>query len=370
MRILFVTHDVSIYGASRSLQTLIAALPDDVSCDLVVPQSLFGSVDVGAIRAQFQDRVGRIILRPLPFFNAFVGKKPNLTLKDKLWLFTVAWLTRMTRKSFLRLVKEGGYDAVHLNSLVLVGLCDKSCKSYLHVRELWDGEGRAWLRKCVSNATGVIFIDHVVRKPFAEFQIQRSIILENPINMLGVGDKAPIQLPSHTMARIRGRVVFAIIGKVTAEKGISFILDAIAGIKGELKKFVLVIVGDGELRNLCQNASATDDHIVYWGEEPDMTKIYSIADYVIRAEDEPRVGRTVYEAIFAGCSVILPGTPSDYPKTISVEFSDRVHYYAARDKAKFVQTLIDASQNSPYRGTPISNASNYAQQFVDFLRTS
>jgi hypothetical protein len=72
------------------------------------------------------------------------------------------------------------------------------------------------------------------------------------------------------------------------------------------------------------------DRVFYLGEVPNLvsTGFFKSIDYLVRADSTFRTGRTVYEALFAGKAVILPGNQSDLEDDKNLaEFCGRVFFY-------------------------------------------
>ena len=71
--------------------------------------------------------------------------------------------------------------------------------------------------------------------------------------------------------------------------------------------------------------------------------VYALADYVLRGEAYPCVGRTIYEALYAGCGVIIPGSPANHTLFEYERFAPRVHFYPPADEAR-LRAVFEALQ--------------------------
>ncbi len=96
--------------------------------------------------------------------------------------------------------------------------------------------------------------------------------------------------------------------------------------------------------------------------------MFALADYVLRGEPYPCVGRTIYEALYAGCGVIIPGAEADHALFEYERFASRIHFYPPADEAR-LQTVFD--ELAGHKLTDKHGASNVAEQvraFDTFVR--
>jgi len=344
VKILFVTHDISFYGASKSLQALIKLLPSHVECGLVVQRPILNKLDLTKIKTQFGVR--KVYSIWLPFLDCCVGLD-RFTLKDRVSIWLKSLLSIHSRYKLPRLAKLEGYDLIHLNSIVLIPLISKKYQFTLHVRELWDNSYQQLVAKRVQEAVGLVFIDNVVRKPFAELKVQRSVVIDNPV-VFSENEKFKFSQDKFWLRdKLKGKLVLSIIGKVTVEKGILFLIDAMRKLDG--MPVVLLVVGEWVNQKMRKKLSNVSDQIIYYGIEPNIENIYEIADVVVRAEDQPRVGRTIYEALYYGLSVLIPGGAQDYPIDLVTKYSDRIYFYKTRDISDFVSKTESLIRFRPHR---------------------
>lgn len=338
MKVLFVTHDISNYGASKSLQTLIRILSkENIYCELVVRRRILGKHDYNEIRERFG--VGNVHGFWLPFWNCFVGRKHALTIKETIWLFINNFLSRGANKKIIELAKKRNVDVVHLNSVVLIDMISHDGPFIVHVRELVDSTFDDSLSRKIRAASGVIFIDNVVSKPFENFEVRNSLVLKNPFDLMSNPESLRSAKFTSCISRINNKYVIAIIGYVKDEKGINFIIDFLK-INND-KRFVILVVGHGDLFDTCKNFERIDPRLIVYGEEEDISIIYKNADLVIRGEDVPRLGRTVYEAIYYGANVLIPGQKANYPSDLFEKYSEHVYLYNARDLTDFSKQVTE-----------------------------
>jgi glycosyltransferase involved in cell wall biosynthesis len=361
LKLLLVTHYVGYGGPAISLRGIVRGYTD-ADVDLVVPRFAKAPSD-DDIRAFFGPRLGRIFRLWLPWSEVYVGHpKPWQSVRSH-YLFPVAW--RAERARFMKLASRG-YDAVHLNSLVLHPMTSTDVPMILHVREILV-EQQARVLADAARARGTIFIDEATRKPFQPNLPPRHLVLNNPVDMTGVGT-----LPRDVERRIGGDprrlTIFAIIGSISDEKGVPFVVDAFRAAKSPDARLLIVGRTTPAVRSRLERISRGDRRVVIWGEERGIEQVYTLADYVLRGEPYQCIGRTIYEALYAGCAVIVPGDRASHDMFEFDRFADRIHFYPPRDRAALVEhfdTLVTRKHDDK-RGE--SNLPQYVLQFDRFVR--
>jgi hypothetical protein len=355
MRILFVTHDTSNYGASKSLQALIAALKDkNILCELVVRRRILGTYNYNDLKNRFS--VDTVHTLWLPFWSCFVGRKQPLSIKENIWLKLNNFLSKFSNNVIIDLALKRDIDVIHLNSIVLIDIVSDKFPFVIHVRELMDLSFHDLMANKIKNARGVVCIDDVVSEPLRKFEIRNLLMLSNPYGL-----NANLEILNSTryndfIERTTKKYVIAIIGYVKDEKGINFILDFLK--TNDDNRFVFAVIGQGELFPACKSFERNDPRLIAYGEEDNISNIYRYVDLVVRGDDVPRVGRTIYEAIYSGTNVLIPGNKSDYPSELFEKFSESICLYKTRDLNDFckqINTLVNRgktlrrlSQNTQY----------------------
>lgn len=361
MKLLFLTHDASMYGAARSLGTLLKAYHG-------VERHLVLSRDAGAFTdQQLRSRFGPDVVlagrRRLPFSLCHRGAPPLAELDV---LRPAAWM--LERPRLYRWLDRSGYDAIHLNSLTLHPVVRDDFPFLVHVREIAaDGAARRAARS-LERAAGVIFIDAATRGPFAGTSFRRSIVLNNPFDMRGVASSVDIGLEARIGARVRDVVVYAMLGVLRPEKGIEFAVEAFRrSVRPDIR---LLIVGWGSSESTARARAVAggDPRVVLWGEDGRIDSLYAAVDYVVRAEPYACIGRTIYEGLFAGAGVVIPGAGSDRAVFVDRDrFAARIHEYPPRD-GPALTALVD-SLPKVSRGEPASNVDSYVAAFDAFVRS-
>lgn len=355
-RYLFITHDTSIYGASRSLQNLLVGL--DIEYDLIIQKKIKSNNNLKKIQSFFGGNAKNIYEFYLPFEECFIGKNMNKIYITKCFDFIKRLLFTINKNKLMNFIKKQNYEAIHLNSIVLFPLIDKKYPIFIHIRELYDNSNDKIFFSFINNSKGVIFIDKEVSKPFHDLKV-KSIILNNPFNMSGV-----TKYISKSKTNV---IIFSMIGAISEEKGVDFIIKTF--LKTTNKSFRLYIVGAGTKNYVqeCKKIAELDERIKFYGEEPEIEKIYAMSDCIIRGEDIPRVGRTIYEGLYSGCKVLVPYSQDMKEIEDYGIFEDKIIFYTARDESSLLEIFNykDFARNS--ETFKISNVSEYRNSFFKFL---
>lgn len=358
MRALFVTHAAGLYGASRSLQLLLRNYRE-VDFDVAVDRTLLSAFNVDDIARQFHVPAKKVFPFFLPFDLCTLGKDKPSFMRPARHVF---W--HFDSKRFYSFLRKNNYDFIHLNSLVLHSMITDEHPFIMHVRERFDGTSRtAGPNLC--KAAGLVFIDDATYTPFCNLALPPHIIINNPFDMRPPGnDRARRGLEGVG----GGRTVFAVIGRVTPEKGIDFIIRAFMEVKA--RNVVLLIVGRGlaAFVDACRKLAAPDERIVFMDEEPEIEKVYAAADYVLRGEENACVGRTVYEALYSGCHVMVPGSRGDSGIFFEYDrFQPMVHFYAPRNVQNLTALFEGRAQIKIIDRQYSSNVEEYVARFHSFV---
>ncbi len=359
LRILFVANSLGLGGAVRSLRGLVANYPD-LDCDLVVPR-LDRTMDDAEVSAFFGPNVRRVVRDWLPFDLCYRARPTGIEALVHNARVAPPWFAR--RPGFYRMLRRERYDAIHLNSLVLHPMIRAEFPFVIHVREIVDRHV-ARVTANLEDARGVIFIDEATHEPFRQARLN-SVILNNPFDMTNVGT-----LPDDAAARIGGDpaklTVFAIVGSLYAEKGVDRVIRAFRGATSPDSR--LLIVGDGPEEASLRELAHGDSRIVFWGVDKQIDRVFTLADHVLRGENYPCVGRTIYEALYAGCGVVIPGSETTHTLFEYERFAPRVRFYTPGDESHLRGRFdeLAGSKFAEKRGE--SNVAEHVRGFDTFVR--
>jgi len=198
--------------------------------------------------------------------------------------------------------------------------------------------------------------------------------LEQSSNLQGVTTQLMVgSLPRDAATRIGGDPaeldIFALITNFTEERGVPWIVEAFRNVRSP--KARLLLVGRSYrpgMQAKLERLAGDDRRIIFWGEEHDIAQVYTLADYVLRGEAYPCVGRTIYEALFSGCGVVIPGDAANHDLFEYERFADRVHFYRPRDREHFVAVLDSLAGKKRLVKRGESNVQRYVAEFDRFVR--
>ena len=364
---LFVTHNYGLYGASQSLQLLLNN-QNEFDVTLVIPRKkILSQEETKRISHQFGVEHTKIKQFFLPWTNCFEGRKTDfrsgllIDLKNLLW--------KANKNRFYRFLSSGGYDFIHLNSIVLCEMITDGYPFVIHIRELLIDYFNKVLNH-VHKAKGVIFIDDSVVNPFLSVNLKNGIVLSNPVDMRFCNKYQHVDQP------FDGQIVITMIGRIEEGKGVDFIIKAFKNTKSDLVR--LLIVGDkgdgfhGDYMSHCRELATGDKRILFWGEEKDICKIYAFSDYVIRGEINFRMGRSILEALYSDCHIVIPCSD---PKVIAEnnelsKFPEKVHYYSPRNMESLSAVFSRLPDRKIVKSNFASNMNEYVYGFNEFIKNT
>jgi glycosyltransferase involved in cell wall biosynthesis len=350
---------------ARSLQTTIVN-SEDLDIDLILDKKLVGSnSNIDYASKYFSGKVKNIFEICLPLDYCYLGKSEDLLFKITTVLKKpFGW---MGKYKIHRMIRRGNYDFIYLNELILHPLIDEDECFIIHVRVIFDKSGQGALRS-LKKAKGVIFIDHSTFEPFKDVNLKNKIILNNPFQMTRLLNGESNQLK--VSVDWKNKTIFSIIGRVVEIKGVSFVIEAFK--KAGPDRCLLFIVGpfhDENYLSYCRSLAGDDPRIIFYGSEENIQLIYDISDYIIRGDPFQGIGRTIFEGLYSGCDVIIPGTNPDllfeYEK-----FKDKVHFYIPKDVSSLAAQIAGRADRKITERRYYSNVGEYLEKFTEFVAKS
>jgi glycosyltransferase involved in cell wall biosynthesis len=371
MRVLFISHDVGDYGAGRSLRLLLENIKDwEIDLATYTPIKAVAEKNFGNI-------VRRIYGVDLPINHCWVNYHPEICKRfewskdfgaprynSNLKIIFRNIKEKIFRPAIYKIIKKNHYDFIHINSLLLHQVVRKEFPFLIHIREIYDNSNYEAINS-INQTKGAVFIDEATFLPFKDLlKIPKKIII-NPVDMRNLADVSESNFLNLDLEN-RNHVIFSIIGAIVEEKGVDFIIKAFSQIENPFIR--LVIAGDDSHKYAQRVKNATiDKRVIFTGHLKETYSLYKISDYVIRGESIQCIGRTMIEALFAGCDVIVPGEKKFVEFADNESMSSRIHLYKPRDPSSFVNTLnmcaIRKKKNIPEYFT---NTKECAQSFKEF----
>jgi hypothetical protein len=362
MKILFVNHDVSRYGAAASL-SLMLRNNDEISFDMIVPQ--FAAPKEKEIRKRFNLQSGNLwflnLIKDMSCYTGETCKKYPLGKRLRIY-----FNTRIGYLKFLYILDKGNYDLVYINSLVLYKYVVKNTKCIIHIRERYQPAGKA-IEKYINLAAGVIFIDNATFTPFSGLITTNYRIINNPFDMTRLqGQKIPVHFAGRDL---RNKTVFSIIGQVNLTKGVLDVVLAFLAVKH--RDIILFIAGNGQTKVVKAIAElcAKDDRVVRLGHLEHVAGLYNITDYLIRGERYQCIGRTTIEALFAGCSVMVPGQGAyeEFGSCLD-RFKDKINFYTPGEFSSLTRLISGHANQKRGKREYFSNVTEPVNLVNGFLK--
>lgn len=373
MKALFIIHcQDPIYGASRSIGNLIRNLDADV--DIIFPVKIKrDGITPEQIAKYYGSRVKNVWFLPQPErLTALVGRVPlekqvKSSVKEILYL--------LSRPRYEKIYRQGNYDFIHLNSATLFPMLTDKWPMFLHVRETFRKKlsfGNCSVVKKMDKAKGIIFIDSSshASAPSTSAPIK---ILVNPFDQRSV-EEVDLAQARKRFSLSGGETVYGIIGNVTRYKGVDRAIKAFQD--ADIPDSLFFVVGslgakaaDKEFIEQIKAIATMDHRIRLTDEVEDMEQVYRVMDYVVRCDPVVSLGRTVYEALYSGCGVILQNDGTlqrELPSTTS-KMQDKVFFYKFGDDNSLVQAFRETKGKKITQRDYFSNVEQYVDKFKNFV---
>lgn len=366
MKVLIISHSqIGIYGAITSLKNLVRNI--DWEIDMVYPRHYKYNASDKEVRAFFGERIRNLYRAYLPCDNSVADKiYPKRFLKDLI-------LRLFAKKDFFSLkeiIREGNYDYVLLNSIILYRMINEESRYILYIRESYYRHKLLdkGFHKRLNAADKVVFIDPSIVPLIGEIDTAYRVI-NNPFDMSGMKDLDPDVIKKKYPAVDTSKIVIMIAGVVSETKGIRFAIEAFNLL--ERKDIQLLIVGRGapQFVEECKTLAAGNENICFLGECEYIQELYLLTDYILRADVQVGTGRTVYEGLYAGCDVILQYSKEDDKERIQEykEHKERFRFYKIRDKESLHEVVEGLSTEKVKEREFRSNIDQYIAQIKDFI---
>jgi len=249
-------------------------------------------------------------------------------------------------KKIISLIDFYQPNLIHLNSLVLLDLVPLIQKFrpnipiISHVREVLDENLCEKDKRFIQHLDALIPIDcateHRLKVLVPEYPSNQIYRVQNPFRALPFDESLTSLFPE-------SRHIFAILGQITSSKGVDFVCECFH--QADLDNATLMIFGNDKhsyALSLKKYWSSLNEQIVWVGHHDYLFEkgVYNRIDVVIRGDLSFRTGRTVYEGLFSGSYVIIPGSNSELlTDTDLLSFSNKVEMYQSRNKKSLIKTL-------------------------------
>lgn len=364
---LFILHEgIFIYGANRSMAGLLQNI--DYDYDLMICKSFTKKIDEAQLREMFGKHLKTIYIVWMPRYRC--QDYARVSLFSELSHVVNNVMAYFGKKIRQQIIRNGHYSYVHLNSLVLFPVIDDNARYIIHAREVINPEyrGRKKLIDALERASGIIYIDEATRIPIEKLiKNRRRIVLNNPFDMTNIA-KTDYESSLKKYGLSETDTVFAMLGQVLDYKGSKFVIRSFMDNTNENSRLLIVGNHKHSYGQECIEMAGQDKRVLFCGELKDTGSIYRVSDYILRGDPQFCVGRTIYEGLFSGSGVIIPGCRDDLSKMAESEkFKDKIHFYEpgnAKALTDAIEKCVGQKQeNREFR----SNIEDYIEQYKGFL---
>lgn len=211
---------------------------------------------------------------------------------------------------------------------------------------------RYYTRKCCNFVEEVIVPTVKVEELLTSYKVYRNInVIPTGINLSkfykGNFTEEQIQAAKDRFGIQEGEKVILYLGRVSPEKNIAELLQALPKYKERRTDFRFVIVGAGpdieNLEQLCQKLQLGDT-VIFAGEQPwdEIALYYQLGDVFVSASQSETQGLTYFEAMAAGLPVVAKKDPC-----LENILKDGYNGYAFETEEEFLQGLDEVLYNHP-----------------------
>ncbi len=380
LRIAFFSHDAELYGASRSLVSLVTGLQqNDIDCLIIIPYR-------GPLLKHIEDNNLKYAIAHYP---SWFYKPEKVSFSQKVEMVP-KFIFQLTRSIFDRRLNAllKGYDLLVTNtSAVPIGafLSLKLRKNHIwYIRELVELDygfkyilGKRLFLFLIDKTKFRLFNSEFVMNYYLQ-QLSHKNVNEVIYNGIYPRKKFVECKNEYTAnAKVRDSTfVFCLVGFIHAGKGQLQAVEAIAEVVKEFKDVKLFIVGSGESSSLQQYVNDKDlsSHVVLTGYLPDVHRIFLQSHCLLNCARFEAFGRTTVEAMAYSLPVIGNNTAGT-AEIVRHNYTGLLYDGTTEDLVVCMKTLINVPAlartlgengwNEAHRKYTIEQ---YVDSFSDFIK--
>jgi len=268
-----------------------------------------------------------------------------------------------------RLIRSGGYHITHLHgygSHVFGSIASWLAGVQVIIHEHFVDPG-------IPRYTGPFYFfvgrwtkyGLAVSKSVKEFMINKMYIDSNNIQVIYNGTpldeydpatKEEVQTERHLWGIGDSGPVIGSIGRLHAQKGFRYLIEAIPPVVAEFPNAKFLIVGDGadldELKGKCKEFGVLD-HVVFTGFSTRVRVLLTMMDVVVIASLYEGTPLTLFESFANGKPIV--STPVDGLGEI-LEHGETAHLVPPRDPGKIAEGILTILRDKDYSHKLASNA--------------
>ena len=315
IRVLFVSHDSSLYGAQRSLLGLLEKLDRGrFEPQVVAPYE-------GALTIAVKDLNIPVYICPIAHWVTSDAAITNSWI-GRVKLLTKGLLSRT--QGLAHLIEQDGIDLVYTNTVTCIegALAAKMTNRphVWHLREQVRGNSQLrtifppflvpWIIHALSRR--VIVNSNYLYKAYDSYPLRKKLcVVYNgvaPDKFSDDRNEASYALRTELNLSLNSKVI-TIIGSIIPRKGQLVLANAAPQIASSIPDTAFLIVGEGPSNYVQLVQNRIKDHELemnfrFLGWRADIPKILAGTDLLVIAADEEPFGRTVIEAMAAGVPVV------------------------------------------------------------------
>lgn len=319
-----------------------------------------------------------IYISPLPDSANYIFYEKSKYLIDKNKIFRdIFWFFKS--KNIIRKLVKFQPDIIHFNSLVLsklfLPLKNLLPKTLLvsHARELLLASLSEKEKMRIKALDQIVAIDSAVKKSIEAavpmFSEEKIHIVQNPF-------KSSTKVLDTELSKIlpidNETISFSILGSICHPRGVGTVCEAFD--KANLENSELIIFG-GIVDNFGEKLKkrwSFNSKIKWVGHHANLLErgLFNHIDCVVRGEPYFCTGRTVYEMLFSGGEVILPGKIEDIDHDKNLyEFRNEVYFYEPRNVDSLMESFREVKKRlSPKKKRIFREKSNYEKYKHSILK--
>lgn len=381
----FITQDIGVYGSSKSLQLTLKGLIDKEylkkeNIIIIYPKAVKSSLNEKLkemLRESYFSEFGDSKSWVLPFSHIIYGIHINKLEKTKsfirILLFYMFWVFKYKKQ-----LKKENIKLIYLNSITLwpmLLVLPKNVRIIMHIREILDLNNpisKVAKKLIIDNCTDLIAIDKKTALPFLKCN-KKVFVLRNPFDMEEVKElkinKYKFLCKKYKLDQ--NKVHISIIGSIQEVKGQIFFCDiAQKNNNNDIFEFIIVGRGNGSYYNAIVDMADKLKNLYYVSEIRNIEEIYAVTHIVIRCDSFFPLGRTVWEAYYSGCKVLLPYNINDDISEIKDYLNKEIFLYKLRDVDSAISKLKEIVNYgfNVDNDLPTSNLEAYIKEVKDILK--
>lgn len=341
MRILFVSHEKNLYGASQSMLNIIDELSNEH--EFIVLSKTYD----GDFQDEVRKRGIKMIVSPYYVWERSKETKASWIKFKILWIVFGKMLNMFSALKVKREIKNDRIDLIHVNtSVISIGVELKSVLNaplIWHIREFGKEDFNIYplvserkFFKELNKADGIVYISKAIQNKYESKLLRpRKKLIYNGVSENNINDKKTYHDKKNQTIGI------LVAGKITPGKGQNIAIEAAEILYGKgYRNFKMYIAGKGDLREIGV-AQINIPQIVILGQVRDMKELRKKIDIELICSRSEAFGRVSIEAMMGQIPVIGSNTGGT-PELISDGYNGFLYEYGnAKELSEKIELFFD-----------------------------